>query len=200
MASSPIAIALRAVSPKYILTIGPLFGWLLRHPIQQEPSKFEAPSPSLFLFLFRSFRRPKRRVDGLPYAFHPFKSSLQCPPPSPTLLFGWLLRLPVKWRPSKAGAPPVSHFFEGRHFGATNKGTKRSAREPGRREPLLGSWRAAAPRFKSMEDVSMEREGKAGGGRVSIGSSCVVCCCVCVVSGYMYPPMYPFYVRPKHFG
>ena len=80
MASSPIAIALRAVSPKYILTIGPLFGWLLRPPIQQEPSKSEAPSPSLFLFLFRSIRRPKRRVDGLPYAFHPIESFLQRPP------------------------------------------------------------------------------------------------------------------------
>ena len=32
------------------------------------------------LFLFRSIRRPKRRVDGHPYAFHPFESSLQCPP------------------------------------------------------------------------------------------------------------------------
>jgi hypothetical protein len=50
MASSPIAIALRAVSPKYIPTIRPLFGWLLRPPIQQEPSKSEAPSPSLFFF------------------------------------------------------------------------------------------------------------------------------------------------------
>ena len=139
MASSPIAIALRAVSPKYILTIGPLFGWLLRPPIQQEPSKFEAPSPSLFLFFFRSIRRPKRRVDGLPYAFHPIESFLQRPPPSPTLLFGWLLRLPVKWRPSKAGAPPVSQFFDGRHFDAPNKGKTRSARDPGCLAPLLGS-------------------------------------------------------------
>ena len=77
MASSPIAIALRAVSPNYVITIGPLFSWLLRPPIQQEASKSEAPSPSLFLFLFRSIRRPKRRVDGVPYAFHPFESSLQ---------------------------------------------------------------------------------------------------------------------------
>jgi hypothetical protein len=37
-----------------------------------------------------------------------------------------------------------------------------------------------------MEDVSMEREGKAGGGRVIIGSSCVVCCCVFVCLA-MYP-------------
>jgi hypothetical protein len=55
MASSPIAIALRAVSPKFILTIRPLFGWLLRPPIQQEPSKSEAPSPSLFVFIFVLF-------------------------------------------------------------------------------------------------------------------------------------------------
>jgi hypothetical protein len=80
MASSPIAIALHAVSPKYILMIGPLFGWLLRHPIQQEPSKSEAPSPSLFLFLCHYIRRPKRRVDGLPYTFHPIESFLQRPP------------------------------------------------------------------------------------------------------------------------
>ena len=80
MASSPITIALLPVSPKYILTIGALFGWLLRSPIQQEPSKSNAPSPSLFLFLFCSIRRPKRRVDGLPYTFHPFESFLQRPP------------------------------------------------------------------------------------------------------------------------
>ena len=30
-------------------------------------------------------------------------------------------------------------IFDGRHFGAPNKGTKRSAREPSRRAPLLGS-------------------------------------------------------------
>ena len=55
MASSPIAIALRAVSPNYVITIGPLFGWLLRSPIQQEPSKSEAPSPYLFYFFFALF-------------------------------------------------------------------------------------------------------------------------------------------------
>jgi hypothetical protein len=47
-----------------------------------------------------------------------------------------------------------------------------------------------------MEDVSMEREGKAGGGRVSIGSSCVVCCCVCVC-GYVSTYMYPICVQTK---
>ena len=31
-------------------------------------------------FLFRSIRRPKPHVDGLPYAFHPIESFLQRPP------------------------------------------------------------------------------------------------------------------------
>ena len=31
-------------------------------------------------FFFSSIRRPKRRVDGLPYAFRPFESSRQRPP------------------------------------------------------------------------------------------------------------------------
>ena len=66
MASSPIAIALRAVSPKYILTIGPLFGWLLRHPIQQEPSKSEAPSPSLFFFFFALFAAQNDELTASP--------------------------------------------------------------------------------------------------------------------------------------
>ena len=97
-----------------------------------------------------------------------------------------LLRRPIEQRPSKTGAPPVSQTFDGRHFNAPNKGKTRSKCKPGHLAPLLGSWGAAASRFKSMEDVSMEREGKAGGGRVSIGSSCVVCCCVRMsVSGYV---------------
>jgi hypothetical protein len=62
---------------------------------------------------------------------------------------------------------PSLQFVDGRHFGAPNKGIKRSAREPGRRTPLLGSWGAAAPRFESMAGVAMEREGEAAGGRVA---------------------------------
>jgi len=81
MASSPIAIALRAVSPKYILTIGPLsVGCCVLPSHPAGAIEIRGPLPSLFLFLFRSIRRPKRRVDGLPYTFHPFESSLQRPP------------------------------------------------------------------------------------------------------------------------
>jgi hypothetical protein len=76
-----------------------------------------------------------------------------------------LSRFIFKWRPPKTGAPPITQFINGRHFGAPNKGIERSAREPGRRAPLLGSWGGAAPRFGSMADVAMERESKAAGGR-----------------------------------
>jgi len=85
------------------------------------------------------------------------------PPTPPKPLFGWLLRRSIEQRPSKTGAPPISQYFDGRHFGAPNKGTKRSAREPGRQAPPIGSWGAAAPQFGSMEDDSMEIWGKAAG-------------------------------------
>ncbi len=177
MASSPIAIALRAVSPKYILTIRPLFGWLLRPPIQQEPSKSEAPSPSQFLFFSRSIRCPKQWVDGLPYAFRPFESSRQRPPHRLRYV-GCYVSLSNGGHPRTVFRPSLN-FLMGAISAPKNKGTKRSAREPSRRAPLLGSWGAAAPRFGSMAGVSMEREGKAGGGRVSSGSSCVACVVVC---------------------
>jgi hypothetical protein len=48
--ASPIVIALRAVSQKYILSFRPTFGWLLRPPIQQKPSKSKVPSLSHFFF------------------------------------------------------------------------------------------------------------------------------------------------------
>ena len=137
-------------------------------------------------------KRPPPRVPPVLIA-----SPKSIPPPPPS--FGWLLRRPNEQRPSKTGAPPVSQFFDGPHFGTPNMGTECSTRKPGRRAPLLGSWGAAAPRFKSMmEDVSMEKEGKAGGGRVSIGSSCVVCCCVCVCLA-MYPHIFIQFVFGQFF-
>jgi hypothetical protein len=103
-------------------------------------------------------------------------------PPPPTPSFGWLLRLDAKWRPSKSGAPPISQYSDEHHFGAPNKGTRSSARKLRRRAPLLGSWGAAAPRFGSVADVTMEREGKAARGIVRWQRimSCVVLCVVCV--------------------
>jgi hypothetical protein len=103
-------------------------------------------------------------------------------PPLPTNpSFGCLLRVPSKWRPPKTGAPPISQFVDGHHFGAPNKGTKLCAREPGRWAPLLGSSGAAAPLFRSMADDAFEREGKAAGGRVAAQGLILSCvCCVCV--------------------
>jgi hypothetical protein len=69
------------------------------------------------------------------------------------------------------------------------------ARAPGASIRLMGSRGVT---IQVHGGCSMEREGKAGGGRVSIGSSCVVCCCVCSCLA-MDPHMYPICVRAKTF-
>ena len=79
MASSPIVIALRAASPIYTLPMRSVFGWLLRHPKQQEPSKSKSPPPSLFYFFLCSICHPKRWANGLPHAFHPSAYPLHRP-------------------------------------------------------------------------------------------------------------------------
>ncbi len=117
-------------------------------------------------------KRPPPRVPPVRIA------SPKLPPP-PTPSFGWLSRFPFEWRPPKTGAPPITQFVDGRHSGAPNKGIRGSAREPGRRAPLLGSWGAAAPLFGSMADDAMEREGKAAGGRVAAAHLVVCVLCVC---------------------
>ena len=120
-------------------------------------------------FICRSFTRPPPRVP-------PVRIASPTHPPPPTPSFGWLLHISIKRQPPKTGTPPISQFFHGGHLGAQNKGTKRSVRKPGRRAPLLGSWGAAAPRFGSVADVAMEREGKAAGGIVGWQRLiCVVC-------------------------
>jgi hypothetical protein len=101
--------------------------------------KIRGPIALSIFISFSLYSPPKTTSWRPPLCVPPVWIFSPMPPPSPTLLFGWLLRLPVKWRPSKAGAPPVSQFFDGRHFDAPNKGKTRSAREPGRLAPLLGS-------------------------------------------------------------
>ena len=128
-------------------------------------------SLSIFVISFGDRPTIKRHPSRVP----PVRIASPTPPPPPTLSFGWLLHRPTEQRPSKSGAPPLSQFVDGRHSGAPNKGTKRSARKPGRRAPLLGSWGAAAPRFGSVADVAMEREGKAAGGRVAAAHRVCVC-------------------------
>ena len=134
-----------------------------------------SPPPSQFYFFLRSIRHPKRWTNVLPPCVPPVRITSPTPPPPPTPSFGWLLRRTIEQRPSKTDAPPVLQFFDGRHFGAPNKGTKRSTRAPGRRPPPSGSWGAAAMRFGSMAGVSMEREGEAAGMSGDGGSSCVLC-------------------------
>jgi hypothetical protein len=160
-------------------TIRLTFGWLLRSPMQQEPSNCKAPSPSIYFFNLSLYSPPETMGTRPPPRVPPIRIASPTPIPPPIPSFGWLLHISIKRQPPKTGAPPISQFFHGGHFGAQNKGTKRSARKPGRRAPLLGSWGAAAPRFGSVADVAMEREGKAAGGIV--GWQRLTCLCVVVV-------------------
>ncbi len=138
-ASSPIVIVLRTVPPNYIPLLRSTFGWLLCFPIQWKPSKPKASSLTLFLFFVRSICRPKRRVYVLTTRSTPAASPLQCPPPLLPPTYGWLSYSPIKWQPPKAGAPPISHFFDGCHFDAPIKGISCSEREPGRPAPAVDS-------------------------------------------------------------
>jgi hypothetical protein len=101
-------------------------------------------SIALSIFYLSLYLLPKMMgTRPLPrHAFCPFASPLQCLPLPPTPLFSWLLHITTKRQPPKTGAPPISQFFHGRHFGAQNKETKRSARAPGRRSPPSCSWGA----------------------------------------------------------
>jgi hypothetical protein len=45
----------------------------------------------------------------------------------------------IKWRPPKTGDPPISHFYDGCHFGAPKKGISNSKREPGNRASAVDS-------------------------------------------------------------
>ncbi len=160
-ASSQIFFALRAASPKYTPKIRPTFGWLLRLAIQQSHRNPRPHRPLYFLFSFFSSLHSPPETMGKhpPPRVPPVRIASPVPPLPPTPSIGWLSCHPFKWRPPKTGASPVSQLFHGRHFGAHNKGTKRSARKPGHRAPLIGSLGAAAPRFGSMSDVAMEIDG-----------------------------------------
>jgi len=71
-AASPIVIALRAVSQKYILSFLPTFGW-------SEAIKIQGPV-ALSFFFRHSNRRPKRRVNVLPTRSSPAASPIKLPP------------------------------------------------------------------------------------------------------------------------
>jgi hypothetical protein len=138
-ASSPIVIVLRAFPPNFIPLLRPTFGWLLCPPIQWMPSKPKAPLLSLFLFLVRSICHPKQQVNVLTTRSASAAPPLQRPPPPQPPTYGWLSYSPIDWQPPKAGAPPISHFFDGSHFGAPIKGISCSKREPGRPAPAVDS-------------------------------------------------------------
>jgi len=106
---------------------------------------------------------PKTMIKPPPSHVLPIRIYSPKPPTPPKPLFGWLLRRSIEQRPSKTGAPPISQYFDGRHFGAPNKGTSCSGRELGHSVPAVGSGGAATPWFGAVEDDSMEISGKAAG-------------------------------------
>ena len=86
------------------------------------------PHPSLSLF-FAPIAAQNDRKESLPRV-PPVRISYPTFLPPPTPPFGWLLRHPVKWRPSKVDAPPTSLFFDGCHFVAQNKGKESGENKP----------------------------------------------------------------------
>ena len=148
-ASSPIATALRAVSPNYMPTIRLTFGWLLHSPMQQEPSNCEAPSPSLFFLFVALFAA---RNDG--YTSSPTRSARShrlsnAPPPTDTIV-----RLVVAYLHQEAATQDrcsahLSIFPWGpsRRPKQGDQTQRAQARAPGASIRLMGS-RGAAIRFR----------------------------------------------------
>ncbi len=86
--SHPIVILLYTISPSYIISLRPTFGWMLCPPFQWQPSKPKAPSFSLFLFFGCTIWPPN---DGI--TAHSFVIAQRVvSPTSPPLLpptFSW---------------------------------------------------------------------------------------------------------------
>jgi hypothetical protein len=96
----------------------------------RRPSTPRAQPISLFFSLLASIRRPKQ-WDNKPHTFRPGRVSTLMPPSPLTTTFGWLLRPPIKRRPSKVKGPPISLFF--RRFIRSPK--RRAAVLPTRSDP-----------------------------------------------------------------
>jgi hypothetical protein len=76
-----------SISPNYIPSLGPAFGWLLCLSIHWKPSKVKALLLSLFLYLYHSIRPPKQQENILPHVLRLAVSPLQRPPTPPTPSF-----------------------------------------------------------------------------------------------------------------
>jgi hypothetical protein len=72
------------------------------------------PRPRCSLIFFSILKSsPKTTRKRPPHRFLPGCVSYQTPPLPTTPLFCSLLCRPNEWRPSKTGAPPISHFLMG---------------------------------------------------------------------------------------
>ena len=104
------------------------FGWLLCPHIKWRPSKAKCP-PILQFFSSLAFIQRPKQWDNVPHLFCPGRVSSLTPPSPLTTTFGWLLCPHIKWRPSKAKGPPISHFFVD-YFDPPNDGQPSSPHVP----------------------------------------------------------------------
>ncbi len=88
--------------------------WLVvvfSHLMAANNSKGSAPVSIFILRLHNS--TPQTTATRPSHTFHPDRISSPNPPPPLTQSFGWLLYYSIKWRPTKAEAPPISSFSIG---------------------------------------------------------------------------------------
>ena len=185
-AFSPIVSALRAASHKYTPTMRPTFGWLLRLAMQQEPSQSEAPSPSPFLFFRRSIRHLKRWANVLQHTFRPCASPLQCPPPHRNHR-----SVGCCFEQSSSGhSRPVLRPSRNIQMGAILAPQRRGP-NVARASPDAGRLHQAHREPRCRDSVPWRmmpwrgRRAKPLGGRVSSGSSCVLCFFVGELKSYI---------------
>ena len=140
---------------------------VLSHPA--EAIKIRGPIALSILIFSSHISSPKRTSKRPLPSVPPGRVSSQTLPQPPTPSSVWLLRRAIEQRPFKAGAPPISYFFDGRHFGAPNKRTKCSARKPGSRMPPQAHgkpWRRDSGPWRMLP---WRGRAKPLGGRVSSG-------------------------------
>jgi len=134
----------------------------------------------VFIFVRRSVHHPKRW-----YSVRPTRSvQIARPPEYPPhrdrrLLVGcFVVCSNCGHRRSR---PHPSLCFWGVAFRHPERRNQQWREHNRRREPCIGPWGAAAPRFGSMADVAMEREGQS---RWRVGRQwlmLVVVCCDCIL-------------------
>ncbi len=165
-----------AVPPQLRLRV---FGWLLCFIANWQLPK--AIAYCIFLILLSANFMAKKYVTTSSHTFRPSHVSSPIPPPPRTLLFGWLLRVVVKWLPFNAEAPSLSLFCDGLCFSTPKKGKKSGKCKPttGKLQQTYGvpwSQDLGAPLPYPWRDRATPQEG-----RVATHFDCCLLCCVVFV-------------------